>query len=162
MRRRRAPTEVIGLSFLDMICCAFGGVLVLYLLAHRVEGKSNPVPVSAHVIEASVESNWPFAIGLKFSWDGAEYACWRECHDAAGGRVQWLQAPGSIAAILRGKAAQPTEVQVALIDGQHLLDRDCVEIVIHSGSQTTFALWRKDGFRGRATLPPRAATRCKG
>lgn len=160
MRRRRAPTEVIGLSFLDMICCAFGGVLVLYLLAQRVERKSNPVPVAAHVIEASVESNRPFGIGLKFSWDGTEYACWRECRDAAGGRVQWIRSPGSIAAILRGKAAQPTEVQVALIDGRHLLERDCVEIAIHSGLRTTFPLHRKDGFRGRATLPPRATTRC--
>lgn len=160
MRRRRAPTEVIGLSFLDMICCAFGGVLVLYLLAHRVEGKSNPVPVAALVVEASVESNWPFGIGMKFRWDGVEYACWDECRDAAGGRVQWIRSPGSIAAVLRGKAAAPAEVQVALINGQALLERDCVAVAVQRGSRTTVSLRREDGFRARVALPPQVATRC--
>jgi hypothetical protein len=154
MRQRRAPVEVIGLSFLDMICCAFGGVLVLYLLSDRADGRPDPVPAAFLVIEATIESNLPFDIGMRFQWGGTVHACFhRDCVDGPGGSPQWLQSSGSIAAVLRSKSAAPNEIQVALLGGTGLLDRDCVEVKIESGLKTIVALKRKDGFRGKIILP---------
>jgi hypothetical protein len=37
MKRRRRETEGIGLSFLDAICCGFGAILLLFVIARGVE-----------------------------------------------------------------------------------------------------------------------------
>ena len=40
MKRRRAREfETIGLSFLDAICCGFGAILLLFVIARGVEPK---------------------------------------------------------------------------------------------------------------------------
>lgn len=41
-RRRRPPLEVFGLSFLDVICCGFGAVLLLLVIS-RTGGEPEPI-----------------------------------------------------------------------------------------------------------------------
>jgi hypothetical protein len=154
LRKRRAPIEVVGLSFLDMICCAFGGVLVLYLLADDSQGTPDPVPAAFVTVEAVVESSKPFNIGISFEIGGKVFRCFRkDCPDQSGGNLQWMKASGSIMALLRSETEEPARVQVALVSGNNLAVEKCVLVWINAGKQAVIALKRQDGFRGEALFP---------
>ena len=40
MRRRRQEFQVFSMSFLDTICCAFGAVILLYMIINAAAGRS--------------------------------------------------------------------------------------------------------------------------
>lgn len=60
MRRKRKGLEVFGLSFLDCICCGFGGVILLYTMTTLEdgvirEGITNPARAEVSRIEERME-----------------------------------------------------------------------------------------------------------
>lgn len=46
MKRKRKSMEVFGLSFLDCICCGFGGVILLYVMTTMEDGETREGVVS--------------------------------------------------------------------------------------------------------------------
>ncbi|NBB80655.1 MAG: hypothetical protein GVY36_14625 [Verrucomicrobia bacterium] len=46
MKRKRKSLEVFGLSFLDCICCGFGGVILLYVMTTMEDGETREGVVS--------------------------------------------------------------------------------------------------------------------
>src|ERR1700704_3396329 len=60
MRRRRSREfDVFSMSFLDTICCAFGAVVLLYMVINAASGRkfqhsSTDLKAEAHLIEQQV------------------------------------------------------------------------------------------------------------
>ncbi|MEH2576511.1 hypothetical protein [Bradyrhizobium sp. AZCC 1708] len=89
----REPPATFGVSFLDLICCSLGGVLLLYMLAEppsdaRTDG-------ALKFIQLEVENNLPINLEMSFEANETSYASWQE---AAG--VNWLHEPGRLTALI--------------------------------------------------------------
>lgn len=146
--KRRKPIEVIGLSFLDMICCAFGGIVVLYAVAPRDEAVGSPFQNS---FEISVElaHGETYEIGLAFEFNGRRIACWTEpCPAVVGTAVSWLRWPGQLRVLVSASNAQPLNLKVAAVSGDGLPAESCLSAMVRvDNDEVIVPLRRQAAFR---------------
>lgn len=153
MRRRRKTVEVVGMPFLDMISCAFGGVVVLYLITPPTDAPAEPFEVT-RIVELRTALGEPMVLGMRYPADSASAGCFEaECPAEADVALEWTRSQGSLTAVLPGDIELPTSLEIAVLEGAGLFAADCViaraEIM---GTYRTLALRRSDGFR-RAVDP---------
>src|SRR5687768_11186507 len=109
-----------------MICCAFGGIVVLYAVAPRQNAVGLPFRDSIEIaVEAAAGA--AFQVGLAFPLDGQRASCWvGPCGAVPGLTAAWLRTPGELRALVAGTAALPEDVRVAIVGGPDLLSQLCV------------------------------------
>jgi len=158
MRRRNSPPEIIGISFLDLVSCAFGGLIVLYALSDRVSGSPEPYPSGIRVLETTIAQGLPYSIGLRFKLNEETHECWRSnCSSGTG--VNWTVTPGNTTALIVQSGKISDSVGVALIEGDNFMSslpsksdtKICVKIFTYERT-TTVSLERKNQYRAKANL----------
>jgi len=149
--RRRKQIEVVGLSFLDMICCAFGGIVVLYAVSPRTAAVGSPFQNSTELV-VELGSGDIFDVGVAFTIDGNRIRCWADaCGGATGTSVSWLHAGGEIRALISGTSSPVQDVRVALLGGVGLMSETCVTAFVRESSrEITVPLRKEHAFRARA------------
>ena len=104
--RRGGAAGTFGLSFLDLISCAFAGVLVLYLLA---EPKRHPIPSNVAFVQIEAASSKTPMLGAEIVAGGTSFKSW-----APGERgVQWVGSPGSLLALVT--LSDPGDVSLQIL-----------------------------------------------
>lgn len=153
MRRRRKTIDVIGMPFLDMISCAFGGVVVLYLITPPTDASVEPFE-SVRIVELRAAIGEPLTLGMRYPAGGASLGCFEDdCEPEAGVAREWTRGQGRLTAILPPEADLPTSLEIAVLDGEALFTTPCVEVRAEiMGTYRVLALQRSDGFR-RALEP---------
>jgi len=158
MRRHNSPPQIIGLSFLDLVSCAFGGLIVLYALSDRVSGSPEPYPSGIRILEVTIEQGLPYSIGLRFKLNEETHECWRSnCSSGTG--VNWTVTPGNTTALIIQSGKISDIVGVALIKGDNFLSslpsetdtKICVKVFTYEKT-TTVSLERKNLYRAKANL----------
>lgn len=160
MRRRNSPPQLIGLSFLDLVSCAFGGLIVLYALSDRTSGSPEPYPSGIRILEVTVQDGLPYLIGLRFKLNEKInekiHECWRsDCPSTTG--VNWTMTPGNTTALITQSGQISEIVGVALVKGKDFLsglpseNQICVKIFTYERT-TTVSLKRKNQYRAKANL----------
>lgn len=90
MKRRKRSIEAVGMSFLDVICCALGGTLLLLLLSTNKPEESN----EGFVI--------PIALVFKIEWEnGRDIDLWIKEPDGKTGFVYHNKPRGKIGSLMR-------------------------------------------------------------
>lgn len=148
MRRRRKTIDVIGMPFLDMISCAFGGVVVLYLITPPTNASVEPFETT-RIVELRAAMGEPLTFGMRFPAGGASVGCFEvDCEPEAGVVREWTRGQGRLTAILSTEADLPTSLGIAVLDGEALFTTSCVEVRAEiMGTYRVLALQRSDGFR---------------
>lgn len=150
MRRRRHTVEVIGMPFLDMISCAFGGVVVLYLITPSIDGTMEPFVVT-RIVELRTENSAPFLLGARLPAASPAKGCFEEnCPPEPNVVREWSRGQGRLTAVLADAAVTPTSLDVAILDGAGFYTKPCIIVRTEvEGQQRIIALLRSDGFRRR-------------
>lgn len=148
MRRRRKTIEVIGMPFLDMISCAFGGVVVLYLITPPTDAPAEPFAVT-RIVELRAAKGDPLTLGMRYPAGGPSRGCFEtKCDPEAGIAREWTRGQGRLTAVLPDNADLPASLEVAVLAGDGLFTKPCIEVRAEiMGSFRTLALQRNDGFR---------------
>jgi len=156
MRRRNSPPQIIGLSFLDLVSCAFGGLIVLYALSDRVSGSPEPYPSGIRILEVTIEQGLPYSVGLHFKLNEETHECWRSnCSSGTG--INWTVTPGNTTALIIQSGKISDIVGIALIEGENFLlslpseRKICVKIFTYERT-TTVLLERDKLYRAKANL----------
>ncbi len=153
MRRRRKTIDVIGMPFLDMISCAFGGVVVLYLITPPTDASVEPFEAT-RIVELRAAMGEPLTLGMRYPTGGASVGCFEtDCGPEAGVAREWTRGQGRLTAILPPDADLPTSLEIAVLDGPSLFTTSCLKVRAEvMGTYRVLALQRSDGFR-RALVP---------
>lgn len=148
MRRRRGTIEVIGIPFLDMISCAFGGVVVLYLITPPTDAPAEPFAVT-RIVELRAAEGEPLTLGMRYPADASYRGCFEtECAPEADIAREWTRGQGRLTAVLPSDADLPASLEVAVVAGDGLFTKSCIEVRAEiMGTFRTLALQRSDGFR---------------
>ena len=148
MRRGRRTVEVIGMPFLDMISCAFGGVVVLYLITPSTDPAEEPFVVTP-IVELRTADNAPFMLGTRFMARGEAAECFEvKCPAEPGAVREWSRAQGRLTAVLADAATRPESLEVAVVSGPGFFTEDCVSVRAEfEGKQRFVKLTFDTGFR---------------
>lgn len=148
MKRRRKTIEVIGMPFLDMISCAFGGVVVLYLITPPTDAPAEPF-AAARIVELRTAAGEPLTLGMRYPADGPSRGCFEaECDPETDTAREWTRGQGRLTAVLPDSARLPTSLELAVLGGDGFLTKPCIQVRAEiMGTFRTIALKRSDGFR---------------
>lgn len=144
--------EVVGMAFLDLICCAFGGVILLYILADRDDGSRAPVENGMAVFIAELSGGVTHELGMRISGVNLDEACWGPAAECRGGVGIWDRRPGTLIAMV--KADKPVDcvtVAMTMPFPRMSLPRE-VDVRLSSpssGLDTPVKLLRDAGYRLR-------------
>ena len=153
MRKKRVPIEVIGLSFLDMICCAFGGVVVLYSLTPRTEATPETFLRGFTTIQVESAGEQPIKFGMIFSYgDNAVECLSDECTTVPGYKIQTTNTFGSRRVLIVGPKNDVTKVGIVALSGSLLLETNCIDVRITT-DDLAFSTPLKSEFSFRRMLP---------
>ena len=156
MRRRKNPPEVVSMSFLDLICCAFGGILLLYILADRTNGEENPATKSLRLVIAELPRAYPEKLGMRITVKGKAHYCWpgvkRGC---VNGKVLWSAINGRTTATILGADIEGY-IDVFMLrtsDRFAFPERVCVRVSSPGSSlDVALPLERSEGYRASISL----------
>lgn len=148
MRRQRRSIEVIGMPFLDMISCAFGGVVVLYLITPTTDLRVDTFEV-IRIVELRTASGAPFDLGLRFPADSSNKGCFEpDCEREPNVTSEWTRGQGRLTAVLDGDADPPDSLEIAILGGEAFFTTSCIVVRAEiMGVQRIVAINRADGFR---------------
>lgn len=138
------------MPFLDMICCAFGGVVVLYLITPQVDSDFDPFAIT-RIVEIRTASAAPYVIGARFDAGGATAECFDvDCPRQPGAVREWTTGQGRLTAVLADNAPAPGAIEVAILRGPNFFTTDCILVRAEiEGQQRLLALTFDAGFRRR-------------
>jgi hypothetical protein len=151
MRSRRGAPEVVGMAFLDLICCAFGGVILLYILADRNNGSAAPVENGMSVVIAELKGGVTHDLGMQLSGAGGwKEACWRNGDPCKAATSLWDRRPGTLIGMVR--ADKPVMCVTVAMTGPspRLVLPNEVEVRVSSSDNRfdrTVKLLRRYGYR---------------
>lgn len=158
MRRREMP-EVVGMPFLDLVCCAFGGLILLYLLAQREDGTPSPVIDGVKVIIAETRGSEPHLLALGLEIDGTSYVCIPPDDCAGSNAVAWDSRAGATVASVKGDViAGDVLIGVAQFDNPLEFGSDlCVRVSAPGmGHDHILELPSANSFRALSTFGTKA------
>lgn len=138
-RRQRGTLDPFGLSFLDLVSCAFAGVLILYLTADAQEAEEEqPSASQLHVVEAQAADGAPVVLGLRVTTAGEVWESWTSSTNPS---VQWVRSRGRLVWLRRGEVASPRIDVVALqVPADRLGQSIDVRVSFDSRSETVLTL----------------------
>lgn len=100
------------MPFLDLICCAFGGIILLYILADDRHGSDRSAVEGFHSIVAEVPNWGDNHIGLRLKGQTGQFSCWTKMN-CDRGKVVWdISAGKTIASFPIGLIQDPIEIAV--------------------------------------------------
>lgn len=136
------------MPFLDMISCAFGGVVVLYLITPATDLAEEPFVVT-RIVELRTASAAPFVLGTRFVAGGKTADCFYvDCPPEPGAVHEWSSGQGRLTAVLADAATAPDSVDVAILSGPGFFTTSCVLIRAEvEGQQRVVKLTSDNGFR---------------
>ncbi len=147
-RSRGGALDPFGLSFLDLVSCAFAGVLILYLTADETLPEPERDPSEMTVIEVQAGGAVPAILGVRLRHDGGELASW----EGAGGdgTTRWLVTPGRTTLIHHGAI------------GRAELDVIALELPAADAGQLLDVMAQRDAIRLSPPLKLKASTLYRG
>lgn len=156
MRRRRAEAlEPFGLSFLDLIACAFGGLLIFYLTAPEPRREEAGERSRLSVVEVQAAEAVPATLGLRVRSRGGTWASWQS--GGEDGDATWLVTPGKTTLLLEQPLGAAVVEVVALSLPPEAQGRPLAVLVHRDGGPgPRLVLLPEALYRRRATLPPAA------
>lgn len=151
MRRQSEIPEVVGMPFLDLICCAFGGIILLYLMASPRDGETAPVVngMDFYIVESGAGS--PPILGMRLEISGGQLDCWGEDNCSTSGSVQWDKKPGQLTAAVKNATVDNLYVGVVAFSDPYDIPEDIKVRVTSSASgiDECIKLERRKGFRAK-------------
>lgn len=145
--------QVIGMPFLDLICCAFGGIILLYLLASRDDGTPTPVLSGMRVYIAETGGSNPHRLGMRLIGPKTDSACWPP-QDCDGGL--WEAEPGMTVGMV--KTPDPMDCVLVAMTEPHRAFELPDEIAVRLSSpgsklDKNIKLRRGSGYRAQVPDP---------
>lgn len=155
MKRRRPIPEVVGTPFLDLVCCAFGGILLLFMLAPREDGTPTPVMEGAQIIAVDARDGEPHRIGARITIAGESNECWPPHGCPPSRAADWdATTLSSLVVAVRGTKATG-KIDIAIMElapGKTHTDPICVRVSEPGGSlDRSIKLTWTNGYR--ASVP---------
>jgi hypothetical protein len=155
MIRRWQPPDPIGLSVIDLLCCAFVAVYVLNLqLVETSKGEADRGTHHghAHAITADLEANLsaPPPIGIRLTLGAQEAWSTRPEENI---KVTWSVSPRTTRAFLAGSIPSGSGIDVFLLEPPG--GNEVVRVMLSFGGGRRFEvkLGESNYFRGHASLP---------
>ncbi|MEM8932332.1 MAG: hypothetical protein AAGE94_14210 [Acidobacteriota bacterium] len=153
MSRRRRPSALdpFGLSFLDLVSCAFAGVLILYLTADADEVPAEGDPSVLRMVEVQTAHALPATLGLRLRSGSDTWTSWQSDEHEA---VRWLRAAGRTVWVFHGEV-DALDVEVVALDlPPHLLGRSFDVLLLQNGREIDSLTLRPDTlYRATRSLP---------
>jgi hypothetical protein len=135
-KKRRFEVEAFGMSFLDLIACAFAGVVILYVTAEPHASEEATSKARLTVIELQAADAVPAVLGLRVHTGTDTLASWQQSTESG---IQWIPGSGSLSLVLQ-KDLGPLTVDVMVL-----------ELPPGQSGSTLPVLVRRDGIRAGET-----------
>lgn len=153
MKRGSRLPEVVGMPFLDLICCAFGGIILLYLLAERSDGSPSPVTNGMRVYIAELPGGSSHRLGMRLKSSGIEASCWPP-HNCESGAVLWKSDPGMLLGMVKATdAVDCITVAMTQPESRYSLPANVLVKISSPGGKLDTSVELKPSSGYRITIP---------
>jgi hypothetical protein len=157
--KQRKSIEVIGMPFLDMISCAFGGLIILYILAEHTHGNPEPFPLNFKVVSVKAKNSLPVRIGIQLTEVdsvGGEnvFKCVSlDCSNTE--NIIWDVQLGETLALIKGDLELRETIGIAIVDSDavQIHDRAIIQVCVDFyGARSVVDLSRDYLFRSTSNI----------